>query len=184
MKLIVGLGNPGKNYKYTRHNVGFLILDNYLKDVKWQTNNNTLYYITNICGQKVCFLKPQTYMNLSGIAVREIVNYYKIAYEDILVIHDDLDIPTFSYKLKYNSSAAGHNGIKDIIKFLGSQEFSRLKIGIGHNQNIDTKDFVLSKLSKEEIDYLHNDIFKDIINYFIANDINMTMNKFNHNGDI
>ena len=182
MKLIVGLGNPGKKYVYTRHNVGFLVVDNYLKDVKWQTNNNCYYYVTSISNQKVCFLKPLTFMNLSGIAVRDIVNYYKIDYNDILIIHDDLDLPSESYKLKFNSSSGGHNGIKDIIKYLGSQEFSQLKIGIGHSQKVEIKDYVLSKLTPNELEYLDNQIFKNIINCFIENDINITMNKYNHNG--
>ena len=105
MKLIVGLGNPGKSYSTTRHNVGFIVVDNYLKDVKWTEKNNDLIYLTTIENEKVCFLKPQTFMNNSGLAVEKIMKYYDIDINDILVIHDDLDLEINSFKLKKNSSS-------------------------------------------------------------------------------
>ncbi|MDE6292442.1 MAG: aminoacyl-tRNA hydrolase, partial [Bacilli bacterium] len=112
MKLIVGLGNPGKEYQSTRHNVGFMVLDSYLGEVKWSSKFNGLYYQTNINGEKYIFLKPQSYMNLSGGVIRKYVDYFKINIEDILVIQDDLDLSVGKIRIKINSSAGGHNGIK------------------------------------------------------------------------
>ena len=180
MKLIVGLGNPGKEYINTRHNVGFIVVDNYLKDVNWKKEKDALTYVTNIEGEKVCFLKPQTFMNLSGNAVLRIVNYYDIDIKDILVIHDDLDLSIGTYKLKVNSSSGGHNGINNIIELLHTDEFARLKIGIGKDINIPTVDYVLSKLSKSQIQSLDDEVYKDIINSFIKDGIDKTMLHFNH----
>ena len=179
MKLIVGLGNPGKEYENTRHNVGFNIIDNYAKDLKWSKEKDSLIAITNKFGEKIILLKPQTYMNLSGNAVKRIADYYKINPCDVLVIQDDLDLPILTYRLKYASSSGGHNGIKSIISTLGTNEFARLKVGIGHSDKNDTKDFVLDKLSKKEVDFLKNEIFTDIINNFINKGISFSMNKYN-----
>ena len=148
MKLIVGLGNPEKKYDNTRHNIGFMVLDNYLGKVDYKSKFNGLYYEKNINNEKVIFLKPQTYMNNSGLSVFEFVNFYKISLKDILIIQDDLDLDIGMIKFKFNSSSGGHNGIKSIINCLGSQEFSRLKIGINNEYKKDTIDFVLSKFSK------------------------------------
>ncbi|MBR4230777.1 MAG: aminoacyl-tRNA hydrolase [Bacilli bacterium] len=179
MKLIVGLGNPGKEYKKTRHNVGFIIVDNYADSLKWNKDGDTLIANTIINDEKVLFIKPQTYMNLSGNSVGRIAKYYKIDPKDILVIHDDMDLPMMEYRIKFNSSSGGHNGIKSIISVLGTEGFARLKIGIGHNEDGDTKDFVLGKLSKKEISFMETDVFKDIINDFVNKDINYVMNKYN-----
>ena len=100
MKLIVGLGNPGKEYKNTRHNVGFMVLDYILGNINWKTKFNGLYYENNVNGEKVIYVKPTTYMNLSGNCVREFVNFYKIDKKDILVIHDDLDLPFLKFRHK------------------------------------------------------------------------------------
>ena len=105
MKLIVGLGNPGKEYEYTRHNIGFMVLDAYLGNVKWKTKNNALYYEKSINNEKYIFIKPLTFMNLSGEAVIKYVNYYNVDIKDVLVIHDDLDLPIGSFRLKENSSS-------------------------------------------------------------------------------
>lgn len=181
MKLIVGLGNPGNEYRNTRHNIGFMVLDNYLGDVKWSKKFNGLYYETSINGEKYLFLKPQTYMNLSGQCVASFVNYYKISYEDILVIHDDLDLPLGKCRLKINSASGGHNGIKDIIASLGTNGFARLKIGVSHDKTIDTKDFVLGKFSNTEQNIIKDNlkIFFSIIEDFASNSLNDLMNKYN-----
>lgn len=181
MKLIVGLGNPDKEYEKTRHNVGFMVLDSYLNNVSWQEKFNGLYYKMNIAGEVVYFVKPLTYMNLSGLSVAQYVNYFNIEIEDILIIQDDLDLNFGDYKLKKNSSSGGHNGIKSIIKELGSDEFLRLKIGIRNDQKRDVIDFVLGKFSKEELDKFveMNKIYTDIINSFIKNGIEKTMNIYN-----
>lgn len=184
MKLIVGLGNPGKEYEKTRHNVGFMILDSYLKDEKWKEKFNALYVEKVIDGIKVLFVKPLTYMNLSGDAVVKFVNYYDIDINDVLVIHDDLDISFGTYKLKFNSSDGGHNGIKSIINRFNSKAFSRLKIGVSHDKSIDTKDYVLGEFSKIELDTLNNSqtLFEKIIESFIKEGIDKTMASFNgHN---
>lgn len=181
MKLIVGLGNPGKEYKNTRHNVGFMVLDYILGDVNWKSKFDGLYYEDNSNGEKVIYVKPTTYMNLSGNCVREYVNYYKIDKKDILVIHDDLDLSFGSYKLKKNSSAGGHNGIKSIINRLNSQEFARLKVGVSHDRSVDTKDYVLGNFSKQEKELFMEmqNIFNKIIESFIEYGIDKTMNVYN-----
>lgn len=181
MKLIVGLGNLGKDYKNTRHNVGFLVLDNYLNTSDWKEKFNALYHETRINGEKVIFVKPLTFMNLSGDAVVKFVNYYDVNIDDILVIHDDLDLPFSTYKLKKNSSAGGHNGIKSIINRLSSDAFARLKVGVSHDRSVDTKDYVLGNFSKSETEKF-NEMQKDfnnIIESFIKDGIERTMNIYN-----
>ena len=154
MKLIVGLGNPGADYEKTRHNVGFSFLDYYLnsKNIleKWSSKFDGLYLQTMIAGEKVLFLKPQTFMNLSGDAVRKIMDYYSISISDLLVISDDLDLKLGNFKLKRDGSCGGHNGLRDIEKKIGSSEYKRLKIGISKDSSFDAKDYVLGRFSKEE----------------------------------
>ncbi len=181
MKLIVGLGNPGKEYENTRHNVGFMVLDHYVCDDSWQKKFDGLYQVVNYQDEKVLFLKPSTYMNNSGISVRQASKYYDIEPSDILIIQDDMDIAFGKYKLKKNSSSGGHNGIKSIIAALNTDSFARLKIGISHDKNRDTIHYVLGKFSKEEMNYL-NETYKqynEIIESFIYKGIDITMNKFN-----
>ena len=177
MKMIVGLGNPGKEYKDTRHNVGFLVLDNYVGNVKWKKKFNGLYYEND----NVIYLKPQTYMNLSGNCVSDFVNYFKLNVDDILIIQDDLDLPLFRYRLKYDSSSGGHNGIKSIISNLGTKCIPRLKIGISNDKSLDTKDYVLGKFSKNNMEEFKNlyKVTKDIIDTFIESDIEECMRKYN-----
>lgn len=181
MKLIVGLGNPGKEYINTRHNVGFSVIDAYLTEQNWKKKFNSLYCEKVIKGEKVIFVKPTTFMNLSGEAVRDFVKYYKINIDDILVIHDDMDLELGTYKLKKNSGSGGHNGIKSIISVIGDS-FSRLKIGVSHNRLMDTKDYVLGKFSlneQEKIKSLQKD-FNSIIDSFIVMGIEKTMNVYNN----
>ena len=181
MKLIVGLGNPGKEYENTRHNIGFMILDSYLGNITWQQKFNAFYTTLNINNEKVLFIKPQTFMNLSGNSVIEFVNFFKIDIEDILIIQDDLDLPIGNFRIKINSSAGGHNGIKSIIERLGTNSFARLKVGISHNLKYDTKDYVLGHFNKEELEIISKNykIFNNIIDSFINYDITKVMNDFN-----
>jgi len=181
MKIIVGLGNPGKEYANTRHNIGWYCLDKFLGDVDWTKKFNSAIYEDNINGEKYIFVKPLTYMNLSGNAVGEIVNFYKLDYKDILVIQDDLDMECGKVRLKINSSAGGHNGIKDIIAHLHTDAFARIKIGVSHDRSIDTKDYVLGKFSKEDIKIIDQNIDKvfNIIKEFNYDDIQDLMNKYN-----
>lgn len=182
MKLVVGLGNPGKEYKNTRHNIGFMILDNYLGKVNWKTKMENYYYMEEVNGEQIMYIKPLTYMNLSGLAVSKIVNFYKIDMKDILVIQDDLDMEIGSYKIKRNSSSGGHNGIKSIIAELNSEEFGRLKIGIGKSIQISSDKYVLGKFSTDELNKINEnmDTFKNIIKTFIDSSIEDAMQKYNN----
>ena len=171
MKLIVGLGNPDKQYDNTRHNVGFMLIDYIFGKSNFILNKkmNAMEYITNINGERVIVIKPVTYMNLSGDAVIKYINYYKIMIEDVVVIQDDLDMSLGRNKLIYNHGDGGHNGIKDIILKIGSKCFLRIKIGIGKSLNGATKDYVLGKFSNNDIELLNGvflrlrDIFKDYV---------------------
>ncbi len=180
MKLIVGLGNPGKEYDGTRHNIGFSIVDNYLGDASWQEKFDGLVTSINKNEEKILFFKPLTFMNNSGIAVSKIVNYYDIDLNNILIIHDDLDLEFGTYRIKYDSSSGGHNGIKSIISQLNSQEFWRLKIGISNNKK-NVRDYVLGKFKKLEKSSLASsmNIYNDIIDSFIENGGDKTMATFN-----
>ena len=172
MKLVVGLGNPDSKYDNTRHNVGFMLLDYIFDSSNFVVNKkmNAMEYITNINGEKVVVIKPMTYMNLSGDAVRNYVNFYKLDVSDIIVIQDDLDMPLGNIKLMCNRGDGGHNGIKDIIKNVGSKEFLRLKIGISKNKLYDTKDYVLGRFENTEKEILNNSFFKlkDIFNDYVV----------------
>lgn len=175
MKLIVGLGNPGKQYEKTRHNVGFLCLDKlqekYNLTFKFEGAFQADVATTNVGGNKTIFVKPLTYMNLSGEAVGKIAKFYKIEPQDVLVIHDDMDLPFGSLRLREKGSAGGHNGIKNIILHLGTEEFKRIRVGISGHANIEAKDYVLGKFSKDELiglDLLSNDV-ADACQMFIDN---------------
>lgn len=180
MKLVVGLGNPGKEYSSTHHNIGFIVLDNYIGEDKWSLKFNGLYITKLINGEKVIFLKPQSFMNLSGSVVKKFVDYYDISLDNILVIQDDLDLECGKLRLKKDSSAGGHNGIKDIIASLGSKDFLRLKIGISQSVG-DTKDYVLSSFSKKEIGVLNENmsVYLSVIDDFLDKDVSYLMNKYN-----
>lgn len=184
MKLIVGLGNPGKEYEKTRHNVGFNVIDLYLKENKLKLDKekfNGKYTKTTINGEDVIFLEPQTFMNNSGESVQAIMKFYKININDILVIQDDLDMEIGKIKLKEKSSSGGHNGIKSIEEHLGTEDYKRLKIGISNNKDIDTKDYVLGKFSKDDREILEN-TYKtciDIINDYFEMNFDLLMGKYN-----
>lgn len=181
MKLIVGLGNPGKEYQNTRHNVGFEIIDNYCINEKFSNKFNGEYIEKTINGEKIIFLKPLSYMNLSGTVVNKYVEYFKIDIKNIMIIHDDLDIPLGTAKLKQNSSSGGNNGMKSIIQELKAQEFCQYKIGISNNKQIETKDYVLGKFTKEERNVLKKQIehSREVIDSFIQHGASETMNKYN-----
>ena len=182
--MIVGLGNPGLEYKNTRHNAGFMIVDHYA-----ETNNigpfkekfNGLYAKFTYNGETHIIVKPQSYMNLSGTVVKRFASFFKIKPEDILVIHDDLDLPVGKIKVKYKGSSGGHNGIKNIIENLKTEIFPHFKIGIGKNDNIPYIDYVIGKFTKEDLNVI-NKIFEfsdDVINDFIKYDIEHVMSKYN-----
>ena len=156
MKLIAGLGNPGKEYEKTRHNSGYMALAKLAELVHAGTPSkkfNGLCTQVNIDGEKVLLLEPLTYMNLSGDSVRAAVDYYKIDVKDVLILHDDMDLPTGSVRIRANGSAGGQKGMKHIITCLGTDEIARIRIGVGHSEpgNHDVvPDWVLSPVSKAE----------------------------------
>lgn len=184
MKLIVGLGNPGKEYEKTRHNIGFMAINNFLKENNLDLNKtkfNGKYTETNIKGEKVILLEPQKYMNLSGEVIRDFVKFYKIDIKDILIISDDLDMECGKIRLREKGSSGGHNGLKNIELHLNTNEYKRLKIGVGNNKKIETKDYVLGKFSKEDFEKIVDSIklSKDIIEDFIDSDFISLMSKYN-----
>lgn len=184
MKLIVGLGNPGKEYDGTRHNVGFLALDFISSKYGLEFNKkkfNGIYAEKNIEGEKVIFLKPQQYINLSGDVIKKFMDYYKLNIDDVFIIHDDMDTPVGKYKLKSKGGSAGHNGLKNIENNLKTNEYKRLKIGISKNKQIDMVNYVLGKFSiedKKKLDEVMKIIPLIIENYFNMSFDNL-MNKYN-----
>ena len=186
MKLIVGLGNPGKEYENTRHNVGYITLSKCSKEYGFDFNKSKFtgsYGETTINGEKYLFLLPEKYMNLSGEVVRDYVNYFKIDVDDILIISDDLDMETGKVKLKPNGSSGGHNGLKNIELHLGTSNYKRLKIGIANNKYMDTKDYVLGRFSKEEMELIDKATDKAVaaIKDFSSLSYDRLMSKYNSN---
>ena len=153
--MIVGLGNPGPEYVRTRHNVGFMAVDALAgADATWKNEHDALTARADIDGRKVIFVKPMTFMNLSGNAVGAIARFYKIPTENIIVIHDDMDLPVGKLREKVGGSSAGHNGIKSIDAAVGA-EYRRIRIGIGHPRDFDLKidaaDWVLGRFGDDEL---------------------------------
>ena len=182
MKLIVGLGNKGNEYNNTRHNVGFMVVDNYINknNLTLKSKLDGLYAETIINGEKVIFLKPQNYINLSGDVISKYIKYFKIDIKDILVIHDDMDLEIGTFKIRYKGGSAGHNGLKNIESNLKTNEYKRIKIGISKN-NIDKVDYVLGKFSLTELSKLNKviDITYNIIEDFVSLSFENLMNKYN-----
>ena len=184
MKLIVGLGNPGKEYESTRHNIGFIFIDSFAKQNNVEINKekfNGLYTQTTINNEKVILLKPLSYMNLSGEVVRKYVDFFKINLEDILIINDDLDLNFGRIRLRLSGSSGGHNGLKNIALHLNSENFKRLKIGISNDKTIDTKDYVLGKFSKDENEILDGlkETVNNLLNDYLTTDFDKLMCKYN-----
>lgn len=184
IKLVVGLGNPGKEYNNTRHNMGFSVIDEIAKKLevyKYKERDGALYFDTFIDMARVIFLKPQKYINLSGDVIIKFKNYLDIDINDILIISDDLDLPVGAIKLKEKGSSGGHNGLKNIEENLGTKEYKRIKIGISNNKNIDTKDYVLSKISKEDKKVLDKvvDNVSNIVLESFHTPFNELMSKYN-----
>ncbi len=153
--LIVGLGNPGDEYRSTRHNVGFMVIDALAPaDAKWKKEKNALTTRIEIDGFKVIFVKPQTYMNNSGEAVQALMTFYRVPLENIVVIHDDMDLKVGDIREKIGGGSAGHNGIKSIDAHVG-KDYRRIRIGIGHprdyNSLTDPSDWVLGKFDSEQL---------------------------------
>ena len=184
MKLIVGLGNPGKKYEHTRHNMGFDVVDLFSKLAQIDIDKDAFKGLVGrgkVFDEDVYLLKPQTFMNLSGESVREIVSYFKIPKEDIIVIYDDLDLEPGKIRLRLSGSSGGHRGIQNIIEQLGTEYIKRIRIGIG-KPTYDTIDYVLGKPLKEEQVLIDEAIKKavDALKEILKNNFDSAMNKFNH----
>lgn len=185
MKLIFGLGNPGKEYEKTRHNVGFDVIQaiaefNDFVFTGSKFGASYLEYIIN--GEKVMLIKPLKYINLSGEVVKKFVDYYKVSLDDILVIHDDMDMVVGKVKFVYDSSSGGHNGIKNIELLLGTKKYLRLKVGIAKNKDVDAKDYVLGKISGEDAEILNNTYKKllYVVDDFVTFSKEELMSKYNN----
>ncbi|WP_223069031.1 aminoacyl-tRNA hydrolase [Paenibacillus caui] len=185
MKWIVGLGNPGPKYEKTRHNIGFMALDEMAKrhhiDVR-QHKCKALLGEGMIGGTKVYLIKPMTYMNLSGESVRAFMDYYKVPLEDMIVVYDDLDTEVGRIRLRYQGSAGGHNGIKSIIQHTGTQSFNRIRMGISRPEpGYSIIDYVLGTFPKKEAEPLHASIEQtcDALEFSLQATFEQTMAKFN-----
>lgn len=185
MYYIVGLGNPGLQYENTRHNVGFMTIDylanKYDIDVR-KSKFKSLYGQGEISGHKVMLIKPQTYMNNSGEAVREIRNFYKFDIDKLIVIYDDIDIDFGTIRIRKKGSAGSHNGMKSIIYQIQDDQFPRIKVSIGKKpEKWDLANFVLSGFSKEEAEILEDEIriAAEAIEIILKDDVDKAMNKCN-----
>lgn len=185
MKIIVGLGNPGSEYERTRHNTGFMVVDRLAGkhniEIK-KEKSKALFGTGEINGEKVIIVKPQTFMNLSGEAVRGIMDFYKESIENLLIIFDDIDLELGNIRIKERGSAGTHNGMKSVVQNLGTMDFRRVKVGIGKPKpNIDLVSHVLGKFSDEEYKILNESIDKavDAVEIIISGNVSKAMNLYN-----
>lgn len=184
MYVIVGLGNPGKKYENTRHNMGFITVDVIADMLNTKVDKikfKALVGETNFSGQKVLLVKPQTYMNLSGQSVREVMNFYKVPDENLIVIYDDIDIATGKIRVRKAGSAGTHNGMRDIVYQLQSDRFPRIRVGIGSDKKHDLKSFVTGGFSKEEKPLLEDAVMRSAkaALAIISDGIDKAMNEYN-----
>jgi len=197
MKLIVGLGNPGEKYLLTPHNIGWMVMDAFINhlNIQWNFKNKFSSQTALLDQKKILLAKPMTYMNLSGIAVQSIINYYHISLNDLLVIHDDTDLPFLSLRFQKNRGPAGHNGLRSINRELGSQDYNRLRIGMkqekkNHSETVNSSNKqkgnqnqrqVLKPFTKTEQeslpDFLHKVI--EAISCFIKENMEKAANRYN-----
>lgn len=186
MKMIVGLGNPGAQYINTRHNVGFMFLDRYAKKLhcedQFREKFHGIYAKINLSGEDILLVKPLTYMNLSGICVKEIASFYKIPIQNILVIYDDKDLPFAHLRLREKGNPGSHNGMKSIVSSLNDIHFPRVRIGIGQPENDqDMASFVLSRFNQDELCTLEKslDDAMKVADLFVTDQFVMAMNRYN-----
>ena len=185
MNLITGLGNVGTKYTFTRHNAGFMAVDflalNSGETFKENSKLKSLITKIKINNEDTILVKPTTYMNLSGEAIRAVIDYYKIEIENTLVVYDDLSLDLGKIRFRGSGSDGGHNGIKSVIQHLGTNKFTRLKIGIGPQPGIPSEAFVLQNFGQEQLSDLKKVIqtSADAIEYYFANGIEKTQNKYN-----
>ncbi|MCP3100006.1 aminoacyl-tRNA hydrolase [Myxococcus sp. K15C18031901] len=188
MKLICGLGNPGREYEKHRHNIGFMVVDALLSRARAQLNQEKFAAKVGqgtLAGERILFLEPQTFMNLSGRSVGEAARFYKIPVEDVLVVHDELDLPLGRLQLKAGGGSGGHNGLKSIVSSLGAENFIRLRFGIGKPEGPNARErvsgYVLSGFDDAERRQLEELIGRsvDMAESWVRDGVATTMNRFN-----
>ena len=187
MFLVVGLGNPGSKYQLNRHNIGFLCLDYWLeslghKSPRWKSDHDSLNLTLELDGEKICLVKPQTFMNLSGQAVQSLMAFYKVPLQNLIVIHDEIDQPFGAMKIHKNRGHAGHNGIRNISQLVG-MDYARLRLGVGRpaHPEMNVADYVLQNFSKEELQGLPEFLDKgcDALEHMIKDGVEKTATLFN-----
>lgn len=184
MYIIVGLGNPGKKYELTRHNMGFLALDLLADKYGIKVDRLKFKALTGegrIEGKKVLLVKPQTYMNLSGESVREVMNFYKEPVENLIVIYDDIDIPEGTLRIRPKGSAGTHNGMRNIVYLLGDDNFPRIRVGIGGERKMDLVNYVTGRVTEDEADSLWSALNKaaEAAADIVINDVIHAMQEYN-----
>jgi len=184
MYIIAGLGNPGKKYENTRHNMGFIAIDLLAEEFGIKVDKlkfKSLVGEGRIAGQRVLLMKPQTYMNLSGEAIREAVNFYKIDPEELIVIYDDIDIPTGTFRIRKKGSAGTHNGMRSVVYQIQSDQFPRIRVGIGSEKKVDLIHYVTGGVSKSEKELLEDALVKAAKSAacIVEKGIDKAMNEFN-----
>ena len=181
--LIVGLGNPGKKYSRTRHNIGFMVMEEIADRYRIDLAEKKEYIIGrgSIEGQKVLLVEPLLYMNMSGAALQNIFRKSNARSENLVIVHDDLDMETGKLRIRKTGSSGGHKGIESIIQSIGSRDFVRVKIGIGRGQGIPAEEYVLKKFRKDELPLIQEGILRasDAVRSIISEGVDKAMNKFN-----
>lgn len=183
--LIVGLGNPGRDYSNTRHNIGFMAVDAFASSIETKllkVQNKALIGLGKLEGRGVVLAKPQTYMNLSGQAIVGLLNFYKIPQTNLLVIHDDIDLPFGTIRIRPKGGSAGQRGVGSTIEKLGNQDFARMRLGVGRPPGqMEAKDYVLQRFSKDEAEFLKMFLNKscEAVSEFVVNGLDAAMNRYN-----
>lgn len=185
MFLIIGLGNPEKDYGNTRHNMGFNVINKIAQKYNIEINRTkfkALFGSGNINNEKVILLKPQTFMNLSGESVKEAIDFYKLDLENVLIIYDDIDLAPGKIRIKKNGGPGTHNGMKSIVQHLGTENFARLRVGIGKPEdNTDLVEYVIGYVSQEDKELLEDgvNLAVEAVDTIIKENIDSAMNKYN-----
>jgi len=184
MKVVIGLGNPGNKYTKTRHNIGFAVIDKFIKSCEVGFTKKYRDSVISKCiieGEEILFVKPQLFMNLSGAPTKRIIEKYNCSLCEIFVILDDINLPLGKIRIREKGSSGGHNGLKSISNHLKTTCFPRLRIGVGNSLQENTKDFVLSRFSREESGVIQATLDKacKVINCWVTTDINNCMGLFN-----
>ena len=184
MKIVVGLGNPGPEYRNTRHNIGFRVLEQLAarhRVERQESKYDSIIAEIRIKGERILLVKPLTYMNLSGRSVQPLVHWHKLDLADLMVIYDDMDLPVGSLRIRANGGSGGHKGMKSIIGRLNTEEFSRVRIGIGRPDQHDPTDWVLGRFSGTEKELIESTVNKaaDAVETWITKGLSEAMNAYN-----